>query len=160
MKYRKLTLEELKDLEKEFIHFLSANSITGEDWVKIKTVEKEKADRLIGQFSDIVFDKILKDVELLEQRTATELRVFKFYDDKAEMIGLTVEGETQLDFRKNDSPQEMMAKLKLSGGELKIYTAEKKYNKLKEMEIFYLLESGCKISKDEQLFQALKQIMV
>ena len=41
MKFRVLTSKELEPLKDDFIKFLSANTITGEDWNKIK-IEKPK----------------------------------------------------------------------------------------------------------------------
>ena len=35
MKYRRLTNEELAELEKEFVRFLVSNTVTSEDWEKI-----------------------------------------------------------------------------------------------------------------------------
>ena len=32
MKFRRLTLAELQELESEFIQFLAANTVTGPDW--------------------------------------------------------------------------------------------------------------------------------
>ena len=46
MKYRILSKEELEPLKDDFIKFLSANTITGEDWVKIKAEKPEEANTL------------------------------------------------------------------------------------------------------------------
>ena len=37
MKYRILSNKELEPLKDDFIKFLSANTVTGEDWAKIKS---------------------------------------------------------------------------------------------------------------------------
>ena len=49
----------------------------------------------------------------------------------------------------------IMEKLKASGQDLKIYTAEKAYNGNREKELFQMMESGCLISKDGHLFKTL-----
>jgi hypothetical protein len=43
-KYRLLTLEELKSMEKEFVDFLVLNGIPGEDWVKLKDTDPDRAE--------------------------------------------------------------------------------------------------------------------
>jgi hypothetical protein len=56
MKYKRLTTEELKHLEKEFVNFLASAQITGSDWEKMKANEIEKAEELLDVFSDLVFE--------------------------------------------------------------------------------------------------------
>ena len=46
MKYRRLTIDELKELEQEFIQFLINNGIEGNDWEKIKPISSSK-DQII-----------------------------------------------------------------------------------------------------------------
>ena len=46
-KYRRLTLEELEELQKEFVDFLVINGITAEDWVKLKDNEVDKSELII-----------------------------------------------------------------------------------------------------------------
>ena len=57
MKYRVLSTKELEPLKDDFIKFLSANTITGEDWAKIKSSKPNQALKLIEVFSDIVWEK-------------------------------------------------------------------------------------------------------
>ena len=62
MKYRRLTIDELKELEQEFVRFLASNTVTSEDWQAVKTTNPERADQLIDIFSDIVFDKVIDKI--------------------------------------------------------------------------------------------------
>ena len=57
MKFRRLTNEELKPLEKKFIQFLVTNTITGEDWAKMKEQRPEHALKLVDIFSDLMFEE-------------------------------------------------------------------------------------------------------
>src|SRR5690625_7148031 len=68
MRYRRLTLEELKELESEFTTFLVTQGIPAEEWEKMKEKEPEQCQGLIDIFSDIVFEKILGKVKYLEHR--------------------------------------------------------------------------------------------
>ena len=68
MKYRILSKEELEPLKDDFIKFLSANTITGEDWVKIKAEKPKEANKLLGMFCDLfpnMFSNYLADIRFL-----------------------------------------------------------------------------------------------
>ncbi len=158
MKYRKLTMAELQEMEQEFITFLSVQSITSDLWEEMKEKQPEKAELLIEQFSDIVFDKVLKNIEYLEQKSRKEIRLFHCVEDKIRVLGLVVEGETLLDFTQNQSPEQMLQQMQLSGASLKMYEGERAYRKLREMELFELMENGALISKDGALFKTVEQL--
>ena len=51
MRYRKLSLEELKPLDKEFINFLVVNGVSAKDWTVIKTKNPKQADKILDAFS-------------------------------------------------------------------------------------------------------------
>jgi len=156
MKYRRLRSDELQELEQDFIAFLASNTVTAADWEKLKAEEPEKAEKLIELFSDIVFDKVLGDVEYMEYKTPKDVKTFHFLDDKIVMNGLYVEGNTSFDFTTDQSPEQMLQQVHLSGAQLKLYTAEKAYSRGPQMEAFEMLENGAMISKDGHLFKVLE----
>ena len=158
MKYRRLTNEELQGLQSEFVTFLSSNHVTAQDWEKIKVNSPEKVDSLIGLFSDLVFDKILKQVNYLELKFPKDMRIFQFHEDKLEMVGLQIEGETSLDFTQNADPTQMMQLLQASGAKLKLYAGERAYKKDRKLEAFELMQQGALISKDGGLFKTLRSL--
>ncbi len=158
MKFRRLHKEELQELEKEFVQFLATNSITSDEWEKMKKEENEKAEKIIDIFSDMVFQSILSSVDLLELKEKQEIKFFKFLDEKVKMIGIKAEGTSDLDFTQPDSPNKMMEQLHASGAQLKLLSAEKKYAKEKELEIFAMMEAGCLISKDSHLYDTLVEL--
>jgi len=149
MKYRMLTKEELEQLEPDFIQFLSANTVTGPDWIKVKKESPERAEELIGLFSDIVFDKTLERVSYLEHRTPTELRCFHCKEEEIKMLGLIANQTKNFSFQEALPPNEMMAKIKEEGGSIQFFSAEKKYKMERKMELFKMMENGCLISKGE-----------
>ena len=100
MKYRRLSVEELEQLEPDFIRFLATNSIAGEDWVKMKANNPERSNELIDLFSDLIFERTLKKVEHLEFKTPNDIKLFHCMEDKIVMLGLFVEGHSNLDFTK------------------------------------------------------------
>ncbi len=157
MKYRRLRSDELSELENEFIRFLASQSITGPDWEKLKKEQHGKAEEMINIFSDMVYDKILKGIEYLEIKATSNLKTFHCGTEKIVMRGLLVEGETNLDFTKEQSPEQMIGQMKMSEASLKLYRAEKKYGKDRELELFQMMETGCLIS-DGTLYKLLESM--
>ena len=76
MKYKRLSIEELKALEKEFISFLASAQITGQDWEKMKVEEASKAEELIDVFSDLVYEKVMNKIQYLEYRDQRSINIF------------------------------------------------------------------------------------
>ena len=158
MKYRRLTEEELQELEKDFIRFLATNTITADEWERLKAERPEKVDRLIDVFSDQVFERTLREVRYLEYKTPRDIKTFHCLPDKIVMIGLMIDGDSQLDFTAGQDSAQMLSLLQLSGARLKMYTAEKKYAKEREQELFDMLEDGARISKDGHLYRTLASL--
>jgi len=155
MKYRRLSNAELQELEKDFVKFLAATHVTADDWVKLKENDLAKVEELIGIYSDIVFDKTLENLEYLEFKTPNDIKTFHCQAEKMVLMGIAVAPNSGVDFTKELSSTEIMEKLKQSGQNLQIYTAEKTYNGNREKELFQMMESGCLISKDGYLFKTL-----
>lgn len=158
MKYRRLAVDELQELESEFVNFLAANTVTADDWEKLKTQKPDKAEQLLDIFSDIVFDKILETIRYLELKTPQDLRVFHCQEEKLEVLGLLIEGNTQFDFTQNLSPEQMLQQLQLSGASVKLYHAERTYRQERKQELFDLLQQGALISKDGNLYKTLESL--
>ena len=75
-KFRTLSTEELRPLKKEFIAFLSANTITGKDWALIKKNKPKEAEKIIDLFSDTVWQTTLDKICCLERREEKQLCIF------------------------------------------------------------------------------------
>lgn len=153
MKYRRLSIEELQNLEQRFIQFLVANTITGADWTKIKQKDPEKASRMIDIFSEMMFETTLKKVKYLKSRTAKEIKVFKYDEDKIILMGLVADEKTPVDFNQLVDLKEIMNHTE----GLSIYRTEKKYDTNREQELFNMMESGSLIT-DNQLFDLLEKL--
>ena len=156
MKYRKLNIDELQELETEFIRFLASNTVTGDDWQKLKTEQPQKAEGLIEIFSDIVFDKIIKDIEYLDLKMPQDYRTFHCQKDKIIMLGIKTNGSSGLDFTKNESPAQMMDQIQKSGAQLQLYSGQKAYQPNREQELFKMMENGALISKDGAMYHTLE----
>lgn len=158
MKYRRLTLEELENLREDFIRFLAAHQITAPDWESLKTDSPEKAGSLIDLFSDEVFENVLQKIEYLEFKTPQDFKTFRCLPDKILLLGLMVEGQSEVDFTKDQQAQDMLQLLQSSGATLKMYSAEKTYHESREQELFRMLEQGCLISKEGEMFKLLDSV--
>ena len=157
MKFRRLDQEELQELEPEFVEFLSSNTITSDDWQKMKTEKPEKAEGLLDIFSDIVFEKTIRKIEYLEVKTKQDIKIFHCLKEKMELVGLTLEGESTIDFTKSQTPEEMIAQLRSTDARLKLYKAEKPYDDSREIELFQMMEKGCLITNDH-LFKTFMEL--
>ncbi|MDR9399482.1 DUF6495 family protein [Salibacter sp.] len=158
MKFRKLTNRELEALEKDFITFLAANSITAADWEKLKNNEQKKADALIELFSDIVFEKAFTNCKCLEQVGSHEFRTYRFFDDEVKMIAVRVSRDLTVNLTKGKLGDTLNDLLKNKTDSVEIYEATKKYNKLREQEMFDIMESGAYMANDE-LYNQLKELI-
>ncbi|MCK5467199.1 MAG: hypothetical protein KAI99_01775 [Cyclobacteriaceae bacterium] len=157
-KYRLLTIEELRELEKEFVEYLILNGITADDWTKIKSDNHDKASRIIHLFSDVVFEKIMRKTQFLEWRGANELKALQCLKDKFVVVGLNASkipaspaGGHKANLNDPDYLNEAMLN---PPSNLEIYTSEFPYDSSREEEIFRLTENGFQIS-DGKLFKTL-----
>ncbi len=123
MKYVRLSAEELQELEKEFIDFLVVNGITATDWVAIKENEPLNADEIINQFSDVVWESIMRSTKYLNKVEKTTAYYFKCNTNDIALKKII----------KGDNGAEM-------------FTALKDYKKVREEEMFDMIQSGCTIS--------------
>lgn len=154
MKYKRLGTSELKELENEFIIFLSSAQITGLDWDKMKKNEQEKAEELIDVFSDLVYEKVMSKIFFLEFRDKKELNIFHFEDDKIVLNGIRMKEDSSIDLLSDDLFSEWNAN---KSNEISIIKTEKVYIKERGIEIFEMLEKGCYIT-DDKLFKAIADL--
>ena len=152
-RFRRLSSDELQELEKEFIHFLVSNGIAAEDWVKLKKEDIDNAEGIIDTFSDIVLEKVMSKISFLEKREKTDILFFKAKEKGFEIIGLSTTNEA-IDLR----DEKVIADLAQNATDFSIFHTEQSYTKLKEDEIFNLVESGSFIT-DGTLFTHLKTLV-
>jgi hypothetical protein len=151
-KYRTLTQEELKDLEKEFIDFLVINGVTADDWQKLK-LHEQKAVKILEQFSDVVWEGVLRKTMFVAHRSPQEIRTFQCLPNKILLMGIKIQ-DAQIDLRTKDGYQQLQENMPSAS----VYSSEKVYSKNREMEIFELIQSGAQIS-DGSLFKRIALIL-
>ena len=148
-KYRHLSKDELDALQKEFVEFLVVNGITADKWIAIKEHKKEVAEEIIEQFSDVVWEGVLRKANFLDLRNQKELLTFQCLPEKLIVMGVKVK-DTDVDI----TTETGFEKLKKDQLETIFYTSEKKYFKKREEELFEMIQNGCEIT-DGALFKRI-----
>ena len=153
MKYRRLTLEELKPLKNEFIDFLIINGVVASDWEHLLTRDIEKSNKILDAFGEVVFEDIMRKTQFLEFRGVGELITFNCTSGLIYMAGIRVDdSENQrIDFNDDQSIKQLLVN-PCDG--IVVFTDHKKYKSNREKEIFDMIEEGCLIS-DGKLFKAI-----
>lgn len=157
IKYRKLGLDELKNLEPEFVQFLSSNGIDAEKWVSLKKESPQVVESIVNQFSNIVFDKILDKVLLVESRSPEAIQLYKCGKDRIEMRGITAKS-TGVDFTKMGEVIDRESLITEQGNDLQVMSGTKSYKVDRKLEIFDMMQKGCLISPNQPLFDYLKEL--
>ena len=140
-KYRALSIEELESLEKEFVDFLVLNGIMHDDWIKMKKEDPSAALKMTELFSDVVWESILRKAKFLDFRSEHSIKCFQCLEDKIVLVGVD---STTTDM---SSPSFISLETKDYPDDVVAYTTEKKYNKVRELELFEMLNWGCEISE-------------
>lgn len=156
MKYKRLAKKELESLEREFIMFLSSQSIEAEEWEKLKKTDKKKAEGLIDIFSDLVWEKILSANNYTEKLDAKEFRTALYGEKQAQMIIAKVLEGSKISFRTKNLIKVMQNGIKK--GEVELYRATKSYAKTREMEMMDAIKEGAFVSRGNW-YKALQEIV-
>lgn len=134
MKYTRIPQDELEKLEKEFIDFLVVNGITADDWVSLKENEPINADEIVDQFSDVVWESILRSTKYLNKTESNLAYYFFFGNEKISLIKVRKIGDERVEK----------------------HTTSKLYSKVREMEMFEMIQKGCTISEGEEFIALIE----
>lgn len=157
-KYRRLTTEELHNLESDFIDYLVVNTITGDDWVKLKDTNPDKAGKIIELFSDVVFEKVMRQTHYLDHVSDSMITSFHYQPSQAVMICAKANNPeiiiTELFGNKKGNDNQTDNDL-----DIEIWTTTKIYTQQRELEIYQMISNGAVVS-DGQLYKRLALSMV
>ncbi len=156
MKYSRLSKDQFVELHKEFIDFLSSNSITFEDWTILKQNNDGKAEGLLDLFSDIVWAKVLDKTQFLENISKNHIYLFSFGNSQMNFIAIYTE-KKHVDFTTNDGFSWLRDNL--FDDSVKIYNSNKNYSQDKLSDIFDLIKKGGIITKGE-LFNYFDELII
>ncbi len=142
MKYRCLRRDELEEVTEDFVKFLASNSITKEDWSRIKQDQPDAAQKMIELFSDIFWDKVLENLKWCQIRQKKSFRIFQIRD-KWEMVHLKIAEDTPYDLTNPEHIQAVAGgAVGLAGLGVEIFTGTKALVKDRKRELFEMLENG------------------
>ena len=155
MKYRRLTKEQFEELHQEFINFLATQSITAEEWQKIKSEQPKVAEEEMDVFSDLVWEGVLGKVEFLENIAPQHMYLFQVKEKTIALIGLKL-NTTTVDLTNKEGFS--WVREHLMSDEVELFNAEKDIEGDKNLNIFELIEKGANITKGE-LFKYFDQLI-
>ena len=150
-KYKLLTEQELKELEKEFVDFLVINGIVVDDWLKIKEQSTEKTEEIILLFSDVVYEQVLRSTQYIKSVTPKRILCFHCLESKMVLMGLDARNAEGIDFSRIHYLEEILRDFPPS---LSVLHSNKEYQDSRERDIFKMLERGAEIS-DGNLFKSI-----
>ncbi|MCH2196025.1 DUF6495 family protein [Kordia sp.] len=155
MKYARLTKEQLEELHQEFINFLATQSITAEEWAKLKTEKPEVAEQEIDVFSDLVWEGVLKQATYLENISSQHMYLFHLREDEMKLIAVKILNEA-IDITTKEGFQWLRENYTTE--EVEILTANKAYSEDRNADKFALLKQGSNITKGK-LYQWFETMM-
>ena len=152
MKYTRLSLQDLKDLEKEFVEFLVLNGIPAEDWEELKKRDNDKVEQIIDQFSDVIWESVLRKTEMVEHRRKDKLTVCRVVN--GELITLLIRSsDRDLDFTNPKDLEKVL--MDIEKHDVSIHTD--KIDKPETEQLFELLQVGFYISKDAEYVKLIDE---
>ncbi|WPY97465.1 DUF6495 family protein [Christiangramia sp. OXR-203] len=155
MKYARLTKEQFEEMHQEFINFLATQSITGEEWDKIKKEQPKVAEDEMDLFSDLVWEGVLNKVEYLEHFSPNQVFLFYISEVSINLIAIKVENES-VDITTREGYQWLQTNL--MNEMVNIYTSSKVLSEDRNKDIFALIKQGANITKGE-LYAYFKNIV-
>ncbi|MEO2126841.1 MAG: DUF6495 family protein [Christiangramia sp.] len=155
MKYSRLTKEQFDEMHQEFINFLATQSITAEEWQKIKTENPEVAEQELDIFSDLIWEGVLNKVEYLEHISEKQLFLFHISEATINLIAIKVEVEG-IDITTQNGYGWLQQNL--MDDQVNIYTSTKALTEDRNKDIFALIQQGANITKGE-LYRYMQEVV-
>lgn len=155
MKYTRLTKQQLEELHQEFINFLSAQSVTGDEWKQLKEDKPEVAEDEVDVFSDLVWEGVLNNVEYVENISAKQMHLFHCAEKEMKLVSVKVMNP---DIDLTTSIGFSWFKKNWQSDFVEYLTAAKAYTDDKNLDKFELIRQGAVITKGE-LYQWFEKVI-
>ena len=155
MKYTRLTKEQFEELHQEFINFLATQSITAEEWTDIKANKPQVAEEELDVFSDLVWEKVLTDVQYLDKQEEQSVFLFKCEEKEMALIGIRIQN---LDYDLTTKEGMEWLSEHLDDTSVEIYKGKKMYQEERNLELFQLIQQGANIGTGE-VYEALLKLV-
>ena len=155
MKYSRLTKEQFKELHQEFINFLATQSITADEWSKIKQNKPDIAEHELDVFSDLVWEGVLMKLKYLEHISENQMHLFHCLEKEMRLIAVKIKNESinltskeGFDWLRNN----------LLSDDVEFFSAKKAYSDDIPLDKFKLIEQGAIITKGD-LFDYFEKLL-
>lgn len=155
MKYKRLTKEQLEELQPEFVNFLATQSITAVEWSTMKAERPAVAEDELDVFSDLIWEGVLNNVKYLENISEQHMHLFKLTAKEMKLLSVKILNP-KIDLRTKEGFG--WFKRNFQSDFVEYLTASKSYSKDKNKDKFDLIEQGAVITKGE-LYQWFEDIM-
>jgi len=153
VKYRYLTYQEFTVVEDDFSNYLYDCGLSPFEWSLLQDQYSDQAWSMLGEYSDLIFDRLVKNVKYLEFRSEKTLRAIECHQDHMVCIGVEIPNGSPLNLTDIDSmqffdqPSDQMA--------YRCYESTQSYQSDRDHEIFEMIESGGYVV-DAAVFNQLK----
>jgi hypothetical protein len=155
MKYRRLTKEQFEELHKEFINFLATQSITADEWIKLKLEKPELASSEMDVFSDLVWEGVLSKVKYLENISSKHIYLFQVFNNSISLIGVKINIDL-IDLTTEEGFSWLRENL--ISENVEIFNSKKEFSEDIKLNVFKLIEQGASITKGE-LFKYFNKLI-
>jgi hypothetical protein len=155
MKYRRLTKEQFEELHKEFINFLSTQSITADEWSKLKLEKPELVIREMDIFSDLIWEGVLSKVKYLENISSQHMYLFQVLKNSISLIGVKINIDL-IDLTTKEGFSWLRENL--ISENVEIFDSKKEFAEDIKLNVFKLIEQGALITKGE-LFKYFNKLI-
>jgi hypothetical protein len=135
MHYPCLSLAQLEALETDFVAFLIVNGVEGETWKTLNETNPSKAQELATLFSQVVWEKVLKETKYVKRVSETE-RIFGYLGEEQGVLLIGQQNPSGWTFHK----------------------AKKIWGSKRESEVFTMLQQGFERAT-EQEFTEVSQLI-
>lgn len=146
MKYKRLTKEQLEELQPEFVNFLATQSITGEEWKNLKEEKPAVAEDEVDVFSDLIWEGVLAKVRYLENISAQHMHFFYCEEKEMKLISVKVMNP-EIDLATTEGFN--WFKKNWQSDFVEYLTASKAYTEDQNLDKFKLIEQGAAITKGD-----------
>jgi len=155
VKYQLLSKEQFEELHKEFSTFLATQKIDKKSWDAIKENKPKKAITQLENFSDLVWEEVIRKTEYLEHYSKDSINLFHCKLQTINRIVVRIENKDinlqekkGLDWFLDNS----------NDPTIQYFKGEKDYATSRNEEIFKLIEQGAVLA-NETLFNGISQLI-
>lgn len=155
MKYTRLTKEQFESLHEEFARFLASQSITADEWEKLKKETPQVAEDELDVFSDLIWEATLSKVKFLENWSPNQVYLFAFGEHQINLIAVKIE-KPAIDLLTNEGIQWL--EKNIGADEVELYEGTKNYTDERKTETFDYIKEGAIIT-DGGFYNILKELL-